>query len=143
MNNTRIANNSNLPNIIAPLSTHFEKSDKLEKLPFGPIISPKPGPTLDIEVAAADIDVTKFKPSSDSRAVTRKKMSMYRNIKEIIESINFSSTLLFSYLILNIPLVYIIFFNYNIINMNSNSPRKFWSNSCLIIHIQNFFLKFY
>ena len=34
-----------------------------------------------------------------------------KNMNEIIDARNFSSTLLFSYLILNIPLGYIIFFN--------------------------------
>ena len=72
MNNTRIANNSNLPSIIATLRTHLEKSERLEKLPLGPIISPKPGPTLEIDVAAAEIAVIKFKPSSDNSAVTMK-----------------------------------------------------------------------
>ena len=56
INNTNTANNSNLPKIIAILKIHLEKSDNSEKFPFGPIISPKPGPTFDIDVAAADID---------------------------------------------------------------------------------------
>ena len=98
------ANNSNLPNSIAKLKIHFEKSDKLEKLPFGPIISPKPGPTFDIDVAAADIDVVKSKPLVDRRAVIIKKITIYKNINEIIDDKNFSSMLLFSYFILNIPL---------------------------------------
>ena len=83
---------------------HLEISDNWPKLPFGPIISPKPGPTLDIDVAAADTAVIKFKPLIDNKAVIIKKIKIYKNIKEIIESINFSSTLLFSNLILNIPL---------------------------------------
>ena len=57
INNTNTANNSNLPKIIAILKIHFEKSVNWEKFPFGPIISPKPGPTFDIDVAAADIAV--------------------------------------------------------------------------------------
>ena len=44
------------------------------KFPFGPIISPKPGPTLEIDVAAADIAVIKFKPLIDNRAVIIKKL---------------------------------------------------------------------
>ena len=73
-------------------------------MPFGPIISPKPGPTLDIDVAAADKEVTKSKPLVDKSAVIIKKIKIYKNIKEIIEAKNFSSTILFSYFILNTPL---------------------------------------
>ena len=104
MNNTNTANNSNLPKIIAKLKIHFEKSDKFEKLPFGPIISPNPGPTFDIDVAAADIEVVKSRPLVDKRAVIRKKITIYKNMNEMIDAKNFSSILLFSYFILNIPL---------------------------------------
>ena len=48
-----------------------------EKSPFGPIIDPSPGPTLDIDVAAPEIDVIKSKPVSDSKAVNRKKITKY------------------------------------------------------------------
>ena len=54
-----MANNSSLPKIIPRLKIHFETSGKLEKLPLGPIIEPKPGPTFEIEVAAPEIAVTK------------------------------------------------------------------------------------
>ena len=104
MNNTNTANSSNLPKIIAKLKIHFEKSDKFEKLPFGPIISPNPGPTFDIDVAAADIEVVKSRPLVDKRAVIRKKITIYKNMNEMIDAKNFSSILFFSYLILNIPL---------------------------------------
>ena len=46
----------------------------------------------------------KSKPSTDSKAVITKKINIYKNMKEIIDAINFSSTLFLSYLILNIPL---------------------------------------
>ncbi len=104
INNTNTANNSNLPKIIEILKIHLEKSVNCEKFPFGPIISPKPGPTFDIYVAAADIAVIKSKPFIDNKAVTIKKINIYKKINEIIEDINFSSTLFFSYLMLNIPL---------------------------------------
>ena len=71
---------------------------------FGPITSPNPGPTFEIDVAAADIAVMKSKPSTDNKAVITKKINIYKNMKEIIDAINFSSTLFLSYLILNIPL---------------------------------------
>ena len=104
INNTNTANNSNNPKIMEILKKHLEKSDTGEKFPFGPIISPKPGPTFDIDVAAADIAVIKSKPLIDNKAVTIKKINIYKKINEIIEDINFSSTLFFSYLMLNIPL---------------------------------------
>ena len=62
MNNTNTANNSNLPKIIAKLKIHLEISDNCEKFPFGPIISPKPGPTLDIDVAAAEVSLRFYNP---------------------------------------------------------------------------------
>ena len=104
MNKTNIANNSNLPKIIPKLSIHFEESDNEEKFPFGPITSPRPGPTFEIEVAAADNEDTKSKPFIDSSAVIIKNTNTYKYIKEIIDHINFSSTLLLSYLILKTPL---------------------------------------
>tara|TARA_B100000131_G_scaffold131791_1_gene128448 strand:+ start:1414 stop:1665 length:252 start_codon:yes stop_codon:yes gene_type:complete len=78
--------------------------DKDEKLPFGPIISPKPGPTFDIEVAAPEIEVTKSKPVNDNIEVNIKNITTYKKIKEITDDINLSSILLFPYLITNIPL---------------------------------------
>ena len=54
--------------------------------------------------AAADIDVVKSKPLVDKRAVITKKITIYKNINEMIDAKNFSSILLFSYFILNIPL---------------------------------------
>ena len=74
-----------------------------EKFPLGPIVSPRPGPTFDIAVAAAEIEVIKSNPSIESNAVTIKKIIKYKYINEIIEDINFSSIFCFSYFILNIP----------------------------------------
>ena len=75
-NRTSIANNSNLPKIIPRLSTHFEKSGNWEKLPFGPIKSPSPGPTFEIEVAAPEIEVVKSNPLRDNKAAIIKKIIM-------------------------------------------------------------------
>ena len=47
---------------------NLEKFGKLLKLPSGPIISPKPGPTFDIAEADPDIAVTKSRPSNDNKA---------------------------------------------------------------------------
>ena len=62
MNKTKTVKSSNLPKIIAEQSVHLARTGKDEKLPDGPILSPNPGPTLLIAVAAPDIDVSKSKP---------------------------------------------------------------------------------
>ena len=56
---------------------HFELSGRVEKSPFGPIIEPRPGPTLDMDVAAPEIDVTKSNPVKDNKAVKTKKITKY------------------------------------------------------------------
>ena len=104
MNNTNIANNSSLPKIIPRLNAHFDRFDRDEKFPFGPIVSPSPGPTLEIEVAAPDIEVIKSNPVKDNIAVNKKKITIYKKINEITEDINLSSILFLSYLITKIPL---------------------------------------
>ena len=53
---------------------NLEKLGKSLKLPLGPIIPPKPGPTFDIAVAEPDIAETKSKPSKDRSAAKMKKM---------------------------------------------------------------------
>ena len=58
-----------MPNV----KIHFEISGREEKLPLGPIIDPKPGPTFEIEVAAPETEVTKSNPVKDSKAVNIKK----------------------------------------------------------------------
>ena len=47
---TNTANISSLPSNIAKDNIHFDKSETSLKFPFGPIMSPSPGPTFDIEV---------------------------------------------------------------------------------------------
>ena len=55
------------------MSIHFEISGKEEKFPLGPIIDPKPGPTLDIDVADAEIEVSISRPVKDKiRAIITK-----------------------------------------------------------------------
>ncbi len=56
---TRTVNNSSLPISIAKIKTHLAPKGIPEKLPSGPIVEPRPGPTLAKEVAAADNDVIK------------------------------------------------------------------------------------
>ena len=59
------------------LGTMIEISGKDEKFPLGPIIDPSPGPTLDIDVAAPEIDVIKSSPVNESKAVIIKKITKY------------------------------------------------------------------
>ena len=56
-------------------SIHLEISGNDEKFPLGPMIEPKPGPTLEMEVAAPDIEVTKSRPVNDNNAVIIKKIT--------------------------------------------------------------------
>lgn len=49
-----------------------------EKSPLGPIVDPKPGPTLDIDVAAPEIEVTKSSPVKDSITARRKNIIRYK-----------------------------------------------------------------
>tara|TARA_B100001769_G_scaffold228061_1_gene189743 strand:+ start:273 stop:458 length:186 start_codon:yes stop_codon:yes gene_type:complete len=58
------------------LKAHLEELVRDEKFPLGPIISPKPGPTFEIDVAAPEIEVIKSKPVKDSIAVKKKKIIM-------------------------------------------------------------------
>ena len=57
------------------LKIHLDISGKLEKLPLGPIVDPNPGPTLEIEVAAPEIEVIKSKPLNDKNAVIKKNIT--------------------------------------------------------------------
>tara|TARA_Y100000768_G_C23681332_1_gene542431 strand:+ start:336 stop:683 length:348 start_codon:yes stop_codon:yes gene_type:complete len=90
-NNTRTAKISNLPNNIAKDNIHFEISETWLKLPFGPIISPKPGPTFDIAVAAPDIADKKSNPEIDSKIEIIKNINRYEKIKTKTEFIKPSS----------------------------------------------------
>ena len=67
-------------------------------------MSPSPGPTLDIAVAAPEIEVIKFKPVNDSNIEMRKNIKKYKNIKEIKDEINLSLIFSPSYVIGKIPL---------------------------------------
>ena len=73
------------------LNIHLDIFGKVEKSPLGPIIDPSPGPTLDIDVAAPEIEVIKSSPVSESRVVKKKKIIKYIYINEIIDEINLLS----------------------------------------------------
>lgn len=66
---------------------HFETSGSALKFPFGPITSPKPGPTLEIEVAAPEIADKKSSPVIDNNKAIKKNKNKYANINIIIELI--------------------------------------------------------
>ena len=69
---TNTANISNLPSNIAKDNIHLDTFDTSLKLPLGPIMSPKPGPTLDIDVAEPDIADKKSNPEIErSTAIIR------------------------------------------------------------------------
>ena len=71
---TNTANISSLPSNIEKDSIHFETSETSLKFPFGPIISPRPGPTLEIEVAAPEIADKKSSPEIERNiAIIRNK----------------------------------------------------------------------
>ena len=61
----KTVNNSNLPNNIPTIKNHLATFDMYAKFSVGPIVSPRPGPTFDKDVAAPDIDVIKSKPVKD------------------------------------------------------------------------------
>ena len=65
-------------NCIPRDNIHLEISGSDEKFPFGPIIDPKPGPTLEIEVAAPDKEVIKSSPVNDNNAAIIKKIIKYK-----------------------------------------------------------------
>ena len=56
------------------LKLNLEKLGKSLKFPFGPMTSPKPGPTFDIAEADPEIAVMKSKPSRDKSVANTKKM---------------------------------------------------------------------
>ena len=66
----------------------------LLKLPSGPITSPKPGPTFDIDVAAADKLVIKSYPSKDRRSEIKKNDNIYKK-KKLVTALKLASGILF------------------------------------------------
>jgi len=69
---TNTANISNLPSNIAKDSIHLDTSETWLKFPFGPIISPSPGPTFDIAVAEPEIADRKSRPEIESNIAIKK-----------------------------------------------------------------------
>ena len=69
------------PILIIVFKCNFNCSDTWLKFPFGPIISPSPGPTLDIAVAAPETADRKSKPVNDNNIATIKKINKYEKMK--------------------------------------------------------------
>tara|TARA_B100000941_G_scaffold8944_1_gene5663 strand:+ start:1123 stop:1413 length:291 start_codon:yes stop_codon:yes gene_type:complete len=74
-NKINTAKISSLPSNIPKDNIHLDISETSLKLPFGPIISPNPGPTLEIDVAAPDIADKKSKPEIESNIDINKKIN--------------------------------------------------------------------
>ena len=68
-------------------SIHLEISGIDLKLPFGPIISPSPGPTFDIDVAAPEIADKKSSPVTESNIAVKMNINKYAKMNMIIEFI--------------------------------------------------------
>ena len=66
---TRTARISRRPSSMAAVQIHLEASGRLEKLPTGPMMGPRPGPTLVSEVSAPVMAVTKSRPVAASSTV--------------------------------------------------------------------------
>ena len=75
------------------LNIHLDISGKDEKLLFGPITEPSPGPTFDIEVAAPDKEVTKSSPEIERSIAIIKKINKNEKIKIITDLIKSSEIL--------------------------------------------------
>ena len=89
-NKINTANSSNLPNNIPTDKIHFDKSGIALQFPFGPITSPKPGPTFEIALAAPEIDVRKSKPEIDKSIAIIKKINKKEKINTMTEFIKLS-----------------------------------------------------
>ena len=72
-----LQSSSSIPDIIPKDKIHLEMSGRDEKLPFGPIVDPRPGPTFEIEVAAPEIAVKKSRPDKDNKAEIKKNIIKY------------------------------------------------------------------
>ena len=83
---TRKVRNSNLPASIPKDRTHFEKFGISSKLYAGPIKLPKPGPTFDIDVAAAETDVKISRPDKERRNEIITKVTKNKNKNVITDS---------------------------------------------------------
>jgi len=75
MNKTMTVNNSSRPKNIPRHMSHLAESGKGEKVPVGPIISPNPGPTFEIEVKAPDMAVKKSNPTKESPTASTAKIT--------------------------------------------------------------------
>ena len=71
---------------------HFAVSLSDEKLPDGPITSPRPGPMLATAVAAPETEVTKSSPVMDRSTVTMPSVRMKATKNTITEDSTSSPT---------------------------------------------------
>ena len=76
---------SSLPKIIANINIYFSMSSRLLKLPDGPIIAPRPGPTFANAVVAPDIAVIKSSPQKARLNVTKIRQAKKQQIIVTVE----------------------------------------------------------
>ena len=62
-------------------SIHFALSGSGSNVPLGPMMSPRPGPTLEIDVTAPDMAVRKSSPTKDRAMASIVKQSAYMKKK--------------------------------------------------------------
>ena len=55
------------------LRIHLALSGSVLKVPVGPIVSPRPGPTFEMDVSAPDIAVRKSSPTIESATASNTK----------------------------------------------------------------------
>ena len=65
---------------------HLDASESGLKLPLGPIMSPKPGPTFEMAVMAPDSAVIKSSPVKASAIASRTKHKIYNDTKLITDA---------------------------------------------------------
>lgn len=77
---------SNLPMSIPALDIHFAAAGKSWNVPVGPMMWPRPGPTFEMEVTAADIAVRKSSPTNDNAIASSANERAYKNRKLMTDS---------------------------------------------------------
>ena len=73
-------NSSKRPRTIAKIKMYFSKLSKPPKFPAGPMVSPKPGPTLAKAVVAPDNAVIKSNPHKERLRVKITKKAKKQHI---------------------------------------------------------------
>ena len=86
MNSTSTVNSSSRPKSMPAAKSHLAASGSEAKVPAGPIVSPRPGPTLAIADAAPETEVRKSRPSMPRRSASTAKQTTNRKKKPMTEA---------------------------------------------------------